>query len=228
MISISDALDEIIQGYPFIEEGLFKGIINYSAFAREIKPQIEKRLYKKVKTGAILMSLKRISEKLSKNKLIGESLCLTDLTVRASLTEFTFLNSESLADKQRVLFNKLTGLKDIFCAVSQGIRETTFIANRIAASVIEKSFSDETKVSTIKNLSSITIHLPKEAVYVPGVYYRILKILAWEKISVIEVISTYTELTVIVETEKVDKAFSVLKDLNNLSSNYLTASNFSK
>ena len=46
MISVKDALNEIIQNYPFIEEGLSKGIINCSAFAREIRPLIEKMLYK--------------------------------------------------------------------------------------------------------------------------------------------------------------------------------------
>lgn len=215
MISVKDALNEIIQNYPFIEEGLSKGIINYSAFAREIRPLIEKRLYKGVKEGAIAMALKRISKSLSKDQSAGKLLNLTDLTVRSNLTEFTFLNSESLADKQSGLFNKLAAHKDIFCAVSQGIRETTFIANAAAAVVIEKSFSDETKVAKINQLSSITIHLPKETVETPGIYYQILKTLAWEKINVIEVISTYTELTIVFSDKDIDKAFSVLKGLTN-------------
>lgn len=98
----------------------------------------------------------------------------------------------------------------MFCAVSQGIRETTFIANTLAASAIAKSFLSETKVSTINQLSSITIHLPKETVETPGIYYQILKKLAWEKINVVEVISTYTELTIVLDNEDVDRAFSVL------------------
>lgn len=217
MISVKDALSEIIQNYPLIEEGLSKGFINYSAFAREIRPLIEKRLYKRVKEGAIVMALKRISKSLSRDKSAEKFLNLTDLTVRSNLTELTFLNSESLIDKQRELFNKLAVHKDIFCAVSQGIRETTFIANTVAASVIGKSFSDETKVSTINHLSSITIHLPKETVETPGIYYQILKMLAWEKINVTEVISTYTELTIVFSDKDIDKAFSALKSLNNSS-----------
>lgn len=217
MISIGDALEEIIRSYPFIEEGLSKGIINYSAYARKIKPQIEKRLYKKVKVGAIGMALKRISQNLTKNNVLKPQLNFTDLTVRSNLTEFTLLNSESLIDKQRELFNRLAMEKGIFCAVSQGIRETTFIASPDAALAIERIFSSETIISTIKNLSSITIHLPKETAKIPGVYYQILKLFAWEKINIIEVISTYTELTIVFDEKDIDKAFSTLKKINNTS-----------
>ena len=73
MISISDALEEIIKNYPFIEEGLSRDLINYSAFAREVKPQIEKRLYKNIKEGAIVIDvgINRIQDG-STNKLVGD------------------------------------------------------------------------------------------------------------------------------------------------------------
>ena len=95
MISISDALNEIIPNYPFIEEGLAKGIVNYSAFARIIKPAIEKRLYKNIKEGAIVMALKRISSKLVKPSALV-AVNLSDITVRSNLSEFTFQNSQTL------------------------------------------------------------------------------------------------------------------------------------
>lgn len=215
MISVSDALGEIISSYPLIEEGLSKGIINYSAFARQIRPQIEKRLYKSVSEGAIVMALKRLSGKLTKatHKM---NLNLSDLTVRSNLTEFTFANSDSLIEKQRELFHQLSGKKDVFCAVSQGVRETTFIASSEAASVVEKIFVKETSTPKIDQLSSITIHLPEETVKTPGVYYQILKRLAWENINMIEAISTYTEITIVFENKDINKAFAVLKNLGNI------------
>lgn len=215
MISISDSLKEIISRYPLIEEGLSRGIINYSAFAREVKPQIEKRLYKTVKESAIVMSLKRISDGLPKKRSIRKSLNLTDLTVKSNLTEYTFTNSGSLADKQRKLFNQMAGKKDVFCAVSQGIRETTFITSAEASLAMEKIFAAETRIAKIAHLSSITIHLPEETVETPGIYYQILKMLAWNKINIVEVISTYTELTIVLNNKDVDRAFSVLNCPDN-------------
>ncbi len=214
MISVSDALEEILTTYPFIEEGLSRGIINYSAFAREVKPQIEKRLYKSVKPGAIIMALKRLSEKLSTNKINqNTNINLTDITVRSNLMEITFANSATFPDKQRQLLNELANQKDVFCTFSEGVRETTFIASISIEKLINHTFANEKMVNKINNLSSITIRLPIETIETPGVYYQILKRLAWENINVIEVISTYTEITIIFRTENVDKAFSVLKKI---------------
>ncbi|MBI2017677.1 ACT domain-containing protein [Candidatus Daviesbacteria bacterium] len=214
MISVSDALNEIISTQPFIEEGLARGLINYSAYAREVKPMFEKRLYKDLTEGSIVMALKRISEKLNKKPKKENSLNLTNLTVRSNLTEFTYLYSESLPNKQKELFNHLSEEKDVYCAVSQGIRETTFIASPEATLAIERIFSSANLIAKIEDLSSVSIHLPKEVVYIPGVYYSVLKMLAWENINVIEVLSTYTELTIILETKDVDKAFSILKNIS--------------
>lgn len=213
MISISDALNEIILDYPFIEEGLSRRLINYSAFAREIKPQVEKRLYKNIKEGAIVMALRRISEKLSQNNPRVNNINLTDLTVRSNLSEYTFSNSNTLPERTAILFNKISNKKEILCALSEGVRETTFIISAEIIGEIKKIFKGESLLKEINDLSSITIKLPQEVVYIPGVYYQILKRLAFENINVIEVLSTYTELTVIVETKNVDQAFSNLKNL---------------
>lgn len=214
MISISDALEEVIQGYPLIEEGLSKGIINYSAFAREIKPQLEKRLYKDIKEGALVMALKRISLKLSERKGVKNiPFTLSDLTVKSNLSEYTFENSETLLEKQRQLFNANIHKKDTFFTFTQGIWETTLIASSEIAKKIKTIFAGENMTAHINNLSSITIRTPKEMVYTPGVDYNILKRLAWENINIVEILSTYTELTMIFEDKDVEKAFSILKRL---------------
>lgn len=216
MISISDALNEIITNYPFVEKGLSKGIVNYSAFAREVKPQIEKRLLKSVKTGAIIMSLKRISDRLSKEKnKEDQNLNLTDLTVRSNLSELTFANSETFPEKTRLLLESVSNKRGVICTFSEGIRETTFIMSAEIMADAKRIFKGETLVSNINNLSSITIRLPEEVVYIPGIYYCILKMLAWENINIIEVLSTYTELTIILENKDVDRAFTSLKNLDN-------------
>lgn len=218
MISINDALNEIIMNYPFVEEGLSKGIVNYSAFAREVKPQIEKRLLKSVKEGAIIMALKRISDGLSREKNKGDqNLNLTDLTVRSNLSELTYTNSATFPEKTRLLMESISNKRGVICTFSEGVRETTFIMSSEIMTEAKRIFKGESLLSNINNLSSITIRLPEEVVYITGTYYRILKMLAWENINVIEVLSTYTELTIIVENKDVDRAFSVLKSLGNIS-----------
>ena len=77
---------------------------------------------------------------------------------------------------------------------------------------MEEIFKDEKLIAKIKNLSSITILLSQETVNTTGAYYSILKLLAWNEINIIDVISTYTELTIILSDTDIDKAFSILKN----------------
>jgi len=240
MNTIGDALKEIIENMPFIEEGLAKGIINYSALAREIKPQIENKIYKSVKEGAIIMALKRMTEKFSKEIIKkNRGLDFINLTVRSGLSELTFLNSCSLfrneiktcslsrpfsrgGIKTCNLLNKIKNLmtskddkKDVVCLVSEGIRETTIITNSEGSKELKKNLKGETLIKEINNLSAITIRLPEKIVYTSSVYYQILKILAWQNINIIEVSSTLTELTLTMEEKDVDRAFSILRNFKS-------------
>lgn len=65
-------------------------------------------------------------------------------------------------------------------------------------------------------LSSLTIKLPSENADVSGIYYFILKKLAWEGINILDIISTMHEFTIIVNDENIDRAFSILKNINRI------------
>jgi aspartokinase len=47
-----------------------------------------------------------------------------------------------------------------------------------------------------------------------GLYYFILKKLAWNKINIIELISTTNEFTIVVDEQDAALTFNVLKQLN--------------
>ncbi|MBI2074217.1 MAG: aspartate kinase, partial [Candidatus Levybacteria bacterium] len=128
MISIADVVSDLVKTSPFLEEALTKNIISYSALSRELKPQIEKKLSKEIKRGAIVMALKRITQKLKLAKTSVKDInSIGDLTIRSNLTALTFVNSDTMAEKQRILFSRIENKKDMFVNLSQGIREITFI-----------------------------------------------------------------------------------------------------
>jgi DNA-binding transcriptional ArsR family regulator len=216
MISTAEVVKELVKASPLLEDGLSRGIISYSALARDLRPQIEKRLFKSVGRGAIVMALKRTSSKL-KNKITvtQQVINLNGITARSNLAELTYLNSDTIIEKHKKVFLASEKRKDIFCNLSQGVRETMLIVGEEILPEMEKIFADERLVAKIKDLSSITILLAKETVSTSGVYYSILKLLAWNEINIIDVISTYSELTIILSNEDIDKAFSILKNYKN-------------
>ncbi|MFY7729531.1 MAG: ACT domain-containing protein, partial [Flavobacterium sp.] len=79
--------------------------------------------------------------------------------------------------------------------------------------IVDRLFADEKKIERNDNLASITVKLPKDNINTPGIYYYIFQRLAWEGITIIEVISTSYEFTILVNEDEVDLAFKVIKDL---------------
>ena len=212
MISVPMAVAEILNGTPYIEELLSKNLINLSSLAREIRPKVEELTMKDVQLGSIIMALKRQTENLNVKKKFDEIFKISpDLIVRSNLFEITFLNSDTQTKKHHKLLEYET--QSTFLTVTHGIFETTIIANNKLKEKIMSLYNDEKIVAVLDNLSSITVNFPKDIINIPGVYYMILKVLAWEGIDVAEVVSTFSECTIILKDKHVDRAFSLIKSL---------------
>jgi len=212
MITIPETVEEIVKRSLFLEEALSQGIVNLSALARQIKPDVERGVMKEVKEGAIIMALKRLSHKIQKKQMKSEVFeGVPDIMLRSNLFEITFANSNTLVLKQKSLLDQLKSERNYFLTVNQGIYETTFIASRELKDQFLESFKSERELARFDNLSSITVQLPKDNPLIPGIYSFILKALAWEGIPLIEVVSTCNEFTVILMDQDTDSAFSIIK-----------------
>ncbi len=216
MSTISKITEDIINRSPFLREAMTENLINVSALARKIKPEIEKESGKEIKEGAIVMAIKRMTpgvyHKLDvkiKNVIGG----IGDFLVRSDLVDFTYENSESLREAQNKLIQTIGEDSDSFFTLSKGITETTYILNSKYVNEVKKSFANERLKSHNKNLSSITVKLPETNVETYGVYYYIMKHLAWEGINIEQVISTANEFTGIVNSNDIDDAFKILMHL---------------
>lgn len=213
MITVSQVVTDIIRTTPFLEEALQKNMINLSGFARLYRKEIEKRAKKPVKTGAIIMAVGRISKKktltAAAEKIFDRP---REIIARSHLFELTLKHTASLS-----LIKKLSLLKkeddNYFLTITQGIFESTIIASTDLKEKILKNIEKANVVSEIDNLCSVTVRLGENNVYTPGVYYMILKQLAWENINIIEVVSTTNEITIVLGQNDVEKAFALLKNL---------------
>ena len=219
MKTISSVVEQYIKSKPFLLSSLSQGIINLTSLARIMMPELEAHLGKDVKQGAVVMSLKRLSEELDFkiNYKISKVLKnIGEITVRSSLTDFTYVISDTLLDNQAKLISEINKYQDIFYTSSRGVNETNIVISASVEELIETIFKHEKLTHKIENLSSITVKLPQENISTPGVYYYIFQRLAWEGIIIHEVISTTNEFTIIVSDDQIDIAFKVIKDLKNV------------
>ena len=216
MKTIQETVETIINRTPFIEEAMHEKLINVSSLARVIKPEVEEILGKPVKTGAIMMSINRLSPinilRIRKN-IKSFSLNLGDFIVRSDLYDYTFKNSNTLYKQISLIFGKIGHNRESFFTVSQGIFETNIVISSNLKDKIENFFSNERLICSMEKLASITIKLPKTNIEQSGVYYFILKQLAWANIPVQEVISTTHEMTLVVKEKDINKTFSILIEL---------------
>lgn len=213
MVSIPTAVEAVIKKRPFLEEALVEGLINLSALARQLKPEIEKLVGKEVNDSAVIMALNRLVPRLGAvsvemAKSIVEN--IGDITVRSNLADYTFQNTSSLHRKQAQLLDKINEMKNVFCTFSQGVYETTIVVSESIANLVEEIFADEVVVAKNANLSLITVKLPSDNTRYPGVYYYLFKELAWDNINIVEVVSTTNEFTIVVNNEDIHRAFAIL------------------
>ena len=192
------------------------GIINVSSLARQLQPDVERKLRKEVNTGAIVMALNRLApylqvrEQVQFNKLLSN---MGDIILRSNLCDYTFKNSPTLLDCHIEVLKNLVKNDEIFYTMVQGVFETNLVISDAMETLIADFFKDELCLFKQGSLSSVTLKLPKGNSMQPGFYYTIMKELSWEGINLTEVISSTNEFTVVVDNSLIDKTFVVLKNI---------------
>lgn len=214
MVTVAHLVEKIIEQKPFLQEALSRGIVNNAALAEELKPQIEKELKKEVKFSAVNMAIRRLSEKLEKTfikkaKFDKES----DITVKSDLIEVTIYKTEDIQTSVKKLYDLVNFKRGDFLTITSGIHEVMIITNKKYEKEILELLPKKSIKKIIKNLSSITINIPIEAITTVGLFYVVTRALNWENINIVDIVSTLTEMTFIINESDTARAFDTLKKL---------------
>ncbi|MBB4118247.1 hypothetical protein GGR32_000521 [Mesonia hippocampi] len=216
MRTVTQGVEQILKNQPFLVEALQRKIINYSALAEELRPQVSDFVRKPIKSAAIMMALRRyrfpagIAEKGVREHYFKQ---LGDITVRSNIHSFTFKNTNSLLGSHTKMLGYFSDNPNLFYAFTRGILESNLMISGAAVEVVNRFFGKQELLSHHQELSAISLQLPLGNYKAVGLYYHLLKQLAWRDIALYEVISTANEFTILVEEALVEQAFSVIKGL---------------
>lgn len=214
MVTVAHVVKKIIRDKPFIEEAIFLNIINYGGLADLIIPEIEEELGKKATHASVMMAIRRYAEQLDKKEFSRNILeYINDINVRSNLFEVTIYKTGESKNILQKIQNLPDSRKGDFLSIITGMHEISIVSNEQLEKEIMRIIPKKEIKQTTKNISSITVNLSEEATEAPGLFYLITKNLALENISIIEIISTWTETSIIVKTRDAAKTFSVIKDL---------------
>lgn len=212
MPSIAKVVEDIVISRPFLQEAISQGIINYAALAENLAPEIEKEIRKPVKHAAVMMALRRLSEQLESKASPRITESNADMIIRSNLFILTLKNDSQIVNLVKKLHNLIDTGEDML-TVTHGLLEISIITSMKHHKKIMRIFDDHEDLikSVKKDMSTLSLRIPKSAVDVAGYYFTVFRLLAWNNISVTEVVSTYSELTLLLDDTDVTKAYSILR-----------------
>ena len=216
MPTIAHLTRKTIEKKPFLEEALSEGIVNNAALAEKMIPELEKELKKKVKFSAVNLAIRRMAEDMERKQVIHLKFNKdTDITAKSNIIEIILYPDEKIAEYIKKIYNIMDFKKGDFLTITQGISEVMIITNEKHEEKIINLLPNKIIKKKIKKLSTLTVNIPESAVEGIGLFYLISKALTWENISIIDTVSTYTEITLIVKEDDASRAFDILKKLIN-------------
>lgn len=214
MVTVSHIVKKIVQSRPFLEEALGNKIVSYGNLAEEITPLIEEELGKKVKHAAVAMALRRYGDDLEKKNIAASHFpSHSELIMKTSLIDFTLRRTPSLLAKLKGIYHVVDFEKGDTLNIIIGNYEVSIIISERYKKKIVDFLEGEKMLNKEEGLVSLTLTFSKDFLHTPGVIFTVIKRLAWENINIFEIVSTLTELTLILQKQDSLKAYHSLQNL---------------
>ncbi|MFA6304397.1 MAG: hypothetical protein WCV73_02490 [Patescibacteria group bacterium] len=208
MLKISEAVKNLVEQDMELHSPLKKGLINLSAYAKKIKSKVEVLTKKNIKTSSIVVTLSRIAKSLPE-QAEEKNLKISRLAVYADLEELSYEKTSVFLQKLSHSYKQLAHQEQNFLAITQSITEITMVGDQKSMARIKNDFGPN-HLFHKKNLTGISLKFPLSYLSEPNIIYSLIKKIAIKKINIIEVISSSSELTIIVENKDAALAINQL------------------
>lgn len=212
MINISKAVGDIFAQDDIAQAAAQKGWLNLSSYARDIRPAVEAALLKPASEGSIVTALSRLVTGAPAIPATAEAdHILQSLSVHANLEGMTFERSEDTSARIGQIFRDLSVGNKAFLTVTQGMNEITVVAEARIAQVFRDQLRSAHKIYDKQDLVGITVKFGLSSLERPNTIYLLARRLAFKAVNLVEVVSTATELTFIIDKSELPTALAQLQ-----------------
>ncbi len=214
MVTISHIVEREIAKMPYLQEALLRGLINYGALADELIPLVKSELHKPVKHSAVMMSLRRLSDKLEEKS--PKSFRFSNeiaISVKSGLCNIAYRKSSTIPKALQKIYETVDYSSGDVLAINLGNHEITIVSNAKYYLKLKEIMRNERMIQESRKIAAISLSLTIELMDTPGFFYLVMRALTWENINVREVVSTPKEFTLIVDEKDVMKGYKVLNEL---------------
>lgn len=199
MLKITNAVEQIIREDDIAFFTLQSGTLNCSAYAKRIKNKVEELCKKPViNTTAIIMALTRLGSAIKKEHITLPEIGLLDLEIKKNLCEIVFPKNPEIIVAAQKLFLENSNQQNLYFTMNIGQNEFSIL--------VSKQLLEKTKTITktkplvvLENLACLTFHTDIVHMHTANVFYSLLRKFATKELNIIEILTTYTEISLIIE-----------------------------
>jgi hypothetical protein len=210
MRPIAAVVREIVDESEIVLSALSDGLLNLSAYAKKIKSEVARRSRKEVAVGTIVVALCRYEIEARKRARLFPKVKIESISTRSALVELTFTKSVTTQRKLRSLYENEKLAEADLLTITSGIREISLILPAALKAEVLKVFKGEKPTLVQDELASLSIRFPAHYLHTPNTIFALIRPFALSRINIVEVVSTYTELTVIVAEKDLQAAFAIM------------------
>jgi len=213
MITVPQVVTQIIRESPYLSDGLARDLINISALAREIRPQVETELMKRVSHAAVVMAVKRYASTKDVRPINHPRNFFSELSIKSDLSAFAVENTPELADQIAALQREGWKQQAAHITVVKGVWGSTIVISNSLQKALHKHLTNAKFVDKYGSIAAMTLRYKDEHHEIPGLIQYPLQLLAWRGISLYHVVSTIDEITLILAQKNVEPSFQALRIL---------------
>ncbi|MGC9294475.1 MAG: ACT domain-containing protein [Thermoplasmata archaeon] len=204
MTSISSAVRQYIYRNPTIKDALMMGIVNYSSLARKIMNEMKINNFEAVETA-----LKRIP-KIEKDSVdIKKALKNSKIETITGVSYIVLKSSSENIKKAASLLSSIVKDYNQY-RIIQGIQGTVVVIDDHEFEKIVSNFQRGEIIEKKRGLGEIIITSREDTTFIKGYVAYVSNVLAVNDINLLQLVSFYTDITVIIDTKDMAKAFNVL------------------
>lgn len=213
MLKVTNIVRDILFSSELELTALSRRVLNLSAYAKRIQKEVERRAMKPVQVGTIVVALSRISSEVTVEDPLLPKIELQGIAVKTNLAEITFNKSAANKLRTQKLYSDAQFAQADFLTITYGAGEISIIAPMPLAKPILKNFRPDEPKLLLENLAALTVQFGDHFIDTPNMYFALLRAISVRKLNLVELISTFTELTFLVRQSDLNELFLLMNSL---------------
>ncbi|MBU4390024.1 hypothetical protein KKC08_02610 [Patescibacteria group bacterium] len=209
MMKISTIVQDIMENDDLVKSLASKGLLNYMAYARSIQKDVEEKAFKDIQLGSITAAVTRYVNELKPIDLPSEK-DIQQISLQTNLEGVTYERSEEVSKKIQSIYNEIKVDNKTYITITQGINEITIIAESSVIDIFRQKLKNYSTIYDISEIVGITVKFGLKYMSIPNLFYLLIRKLALRNINIVEIVSTATELTFIINKPNLQIALDQL------------------